>query len=60
VQPGESTVLIPLVLDSGRSVRANLTLDAGLLEAADQAAERAGVTRSAYFASAVRDKLMLA
>lgn len=60
MQPGESTVLIPLVVDAGRSVRANLTLDAGLLDAVDRAAATAGVTRSAYFASAVRDKLMMA
>ena len=59
VQPDETTVMIPLVVDAGRSVRANLTLDAGLLEAVDAAARRAGVTRSAYFASAVRDKLLM-
>lgn len=58
-RPGksESTVVIPVVLDAGRSVRANLTMDAGLLEAIDDAAHRAGVTRSAFIASAARDKL---
>lgn len=59
MEAGESTVLIPLVVDAGRSVRANLTLDAGLLEAVDHAAAMAGITRSAYFASAARDKLMM-
>ena len=54
---GESTVIIPVVLDAGRSVRANLTMDAGLLEAIDTAATRAGVTRSAFVASAAREKL---
>ena len=54
---GESTVIIPVVLDAGRSVRANLTIDAGLLEAIDTAATRAGVTRSAFVASAAREKL---
>lgn len=54
---GESTVIIPVVLDAGRSVRANLTMDAGLLEAIDTAAIRAGVTRSAFIASAAREKL---
>ena len=53
----ESTVIIPVVLDAGRSVRANLTMDAGLLEAIDTAAARAGITRSAYIASAAREKL---
>jgi predicted RNase H-like HicB family nuclease len=53
----ESTVIIPVVLDAGRSVRANLTMDAGLLEAIDTAATRAGITRSAFIASAAREKL---
>lgn len=53
----ESTVIIPVVLDAGRSVRANLTMDAGLLEAIDTAAGRAGITRSAFLASAAREKL---
>jgi predicted RNase H-like HicB family nuclease len=58
-KPGkdESTVIIPVVVDAGRTVRANLTLDAGLLEAIDIAANRAGVTRSAFVASAAREKL---
>jgi predicted RNase H-like HicB family nuclease len=53
----ESTVIISVVLDAGRSVRANLTMDAGLLEAIDTAASRAGITRSAFIASAAREKL---
>jgi predicted RNase H-like HicB family nuclease len=57
VARGESVVLVPLVLDSGRTVRANLTMDAGLLEAVDEAAHMSGVSRSAYFADAVREKL---
>jgi predicted RNase H-like HicB family nuclease len=52
----ESTVIIPVILDAGRSSRANLTLGAGLLEAIDTAASRAGVTRSAFVASAAREK----
>jgi predicted RNase H-like HicB family nuclease len=55
----ESVVLIPLVLDKGRSVRANVSLDAGLLEAIDEAAASLGLTRSAFLASAARDKLVL-
>ena len=34
---------VPLVLDAGRPVKANLSLDAGLLEAIDEAAERRGL-----------------
>lgn len=54
------TALIPLYLDAGRSVRANLTMDAGLLEAIDDAAAASGVTRSAFIASAARAKLLQA
>ncbi len=48
---------VPLVLDAGRPVKANLSLDAGLLEAIDAAAERRGLTRSAFLASAAREKI---
>jgi predicted RNase H-like HicB family nuclease len=54
---GESAVLIPLVLDAGRTVRANLTFDAGLLAAIDDEAARRGLTRSAFLASAAREKI---
>lgn len=57
VARGETTVMIPLALDSGRTVRANLTLDAGLLEAIDSEAQFRGITRSAFFASAAREKI---
>ena len=60
VAANEAVVLIPLLLDAGRTVRANLTLDAGLLEAIDHAAEHRGVTRSASLADAAREKLMRA
>lgn len=48
---------VPLVLDAGRPVKANLSLDAGLLSAIDEAAERRGLTRSAFLASAAREKI---
>jgi predicted RNase H-like HicB family nuclease len=54
---GESAVMIPLLLDSGRTVRANLTLDAGLLETIDSEAKSRGITRSAFVASAAREKI---
>jgi predicted RNase H-like HicB family nuclease len=55
---GESSVMIPLLLDSGRTVRANISLDAALLEAIDGAAKQRGLSRSAFLASAARDKIM--
>jgi predicted RNase H-like HicB family nuclease len=48
---------VPLVLDAGRPVKANLSLDAGLLDAIDEAAKRRGLTRSAFLASAAREKI---
>ena len=53
----EIAVLVSVVLDKGRTVRANLTLDAGLLEAIDAEAERRGVSRSAFVASLARARL---
>lgn len=55
---GEFAVMIPLLLDSGRPVRANLSLDAALLDAIDNAAKTRGLTRSAFIASAAREKIM--
>ena len=39
------------------AVKANLSLDAGLLNAIDKAAARRGLTRSAFLASAAREKI---
>lgn len=50
--------MLPLLRDSGRPVRANLSLDAALLEAIDEAAMARGLTRSAFIASAAREKIM--
>jgi predicted RNase H-like HicB family nuclease len=55
----EVAVIIPVVLDAGRTVRASLTFDAGLLEAIDAEATRRGLTRSAFLASAARERLEL-
>lgn len=51
------TVYIPLIVDKGRAVRANLSLDVGMLEAIDAEAKRRGLTRSAFLASAALDKI---
>jgi predicted RNase H-like HicB family nuclease len=55
----EVAVIVPVVLDAGRTVRASLTFDAGLLAAIDAEADRRGLTRSAFLASAARDRLEL-
>lgn len=48
---------LPLLRETGKVVRANISMDAGLLETIDEAAGRIGVTRSAFLASAARDKI---
>ena len=57
VAAGEAAVLISVLIDEGRTVRANLTFDAGLLDAIDTAASERGLTRSAFLASAAREKI---
>jgi len=54
---GAALVVVPLLLDAGRPAKANLSVDAGLLEAIDEAAEAHGLTRSAFIASAAREKI---
>ncbi|MGA8614733.1 MAG: type II toxin-antitoxin system HicB family antitoxin [Xanthobacteraceae bacterium] len=54
---GAILAYVPLVFDAGRPVKANLSLDAGLLNAIDEAAERHGLSRSAFLASAARQKI---
>jgi hypothetical protein len=54
---GAALAIVPLLLDAGRAVRGNLSLDAGLLDAIDEAAKAHGLTRSAFLASAAREKI---
>lgn len=52
LKDGAFLVRIPLVRDDTRTVRANITMEAGTLAAIDAAAKRRGLTRSAFLASA--------
>jgi predicted RNase H-like HicB family nuclease len=54
---GGVLAVVPLVMETGRPVKANLSLDAGLLAAIDEAAAARGLTRSAFLASAAREKI---
>jgi predicted RNase H-like HicB family nuclease len=56
-EPFGGVVYIPLLLDKSRSVRANISLDAGLLEQIDAEAKRRGLTRSSFIVSAAIDKI---
>jgi len=57
LKDGAALAIVPLLLDAGRPVRANLSLDSGLLDAIDEAAKAHGLTRSAFLASAAREKI---
>ena len=52
---GAALAIVPLLLDAGRAVRANLSLDAGLLDAIDEAA-RHMVSRVRLFSRAQRGR----
>lgn len=54
---GGMIATVPLLRESGKPVRANISIDAGMLAVIDEAADRVGLTRSAFLASAARDKI---
>lgn len=58
VQANEVILELPVLVDSGRPVRANISLDAALLEAIDKAAKDRGLTRSAFLISAAKEKIL--
>jgi len=57
LKEGAALAIVPLLIETGRPVKANLSLDAWLLAAIDDAAAARGLTRSAFLASAAREKI---
>ncbi len=57
LEKGALIATLPLIRESGKLARANLSMDAGLLASIDEAASARGLTRSSFLASAARDKL---
>jgi len=51
---GATLLAVPLIAMTGRTVKANLTLDAGLLKAIDATAKARGMSRSAFIADVAR------
>ena len=49
---------VPLLVDAGRTVRINVSLDTALVVQIDEAAQARGLTRSAFIAQAAREKIM--
>ncbi len=58
ISDGAALVIVPLIFESGKPAKANISLDAGLLQAIDEAAEARKLTRSAFMASAAREKII--
>ncbi|MDQ0419076.1 putative RNase H-like HicB family nuclease [Peteryoungia aggregata LMG 23059] len=54
---GAFLIRVPLIEDDTRTVRANITMEAGTLAAIDQAAKQRGLTRSAFLASCARKEI---
>ena len=54
---GAVLLAVPLVRMSGRSVRANITMDAGLLSVIDETAKSRKLTRSAFLADLARKEI---
>jgi predicted RNase H-like HicB family nuclease len=57
IAEGAALAIVPLLIDVGRPTKANLSIDAGLLAAIDEAAAARGLTRSAFLAGAAREKI---
>jgi predicted RNase H-like HicB family nuclease len=54
---GAFLIRVPLIEDDTRTVRANITMEAGTLAAIDMAAKQRGLTRSAFLASCARKEI---
>ncbi len=57
LKAGASFASVPLVRETGRSVKANLSINAGVLAAIDAEAARRGLTRSALIETFARHSL---
>lgn len=57
LREGAFLLAIPLIRLSGRSAKANITMDAGLLDAVDRTARERGLTRSAFLADLARREI---
>jgi predicted RNase H-like HicB family nuclease len=54
---GAIFIVVPFILDKGRSARVNISIDLGLLEDIDATAKMLGLTRSSFLAQAAREKI---
>ena len=54
---GAFIVAVPRIRRTGKQVRANISLDRGMLDAIDRAATERSLTRSAFLADAARNEI---
>lgn len=57
IAAGALIVAVPYIKRTGRQVRANISLDKGMLDAIDRAAAERRLTRSAFLADAARHEI---
>ncbi len=57
IAAGAFIVAVPFIKRAGRQVRANISLDKGMLDAIDRAAAERSLTRSAFLADAARNEI---
>lgn len=57
IAAGAFIVAVPYIKRTGRQVRANISLDKGMLDAIDRAAAERSLTRSAFLADAARNEI---
>ncbi|WP_414898434.1 type II toxin-antitoxin system HicB family antitoxin [Rhodovulum sp. YEN HP10] len=57
LEAGAFLLAVPFFRLSGRTAKANITMDAGLLAAIDQTAKARGLTRSAFLADLARREI---
>jgi len=57
LRDGAFLIAVPLIELSGRTMKANITMDAGLLSAVDHAAKERGLTRSSFLAGLARREI---
>ena len=58
LKEGAFLMSVPLIALTGRTVKANLTMDAGLLDAIDRTAKARNLTRSAFLADLARREIV--
>ncbi|MEP7222064.1 MAG: type II toxin-antitoxin system HicB family antitoxin [Novosphingobium sp.] len=57
LRDGAFIVAVPRIRRTGKQVRANISLDRGMLDAIDRAATERSLTRSAFLADAARNEI---